>query len=201
MVMIVAPAQGGTPDKLYAQGLGRFLHDVFSVDLTTATTFGAMALSTFIFDTLDSATRLGRYILQELLGVRSRASAALATLVTVGLPLVLLLSSGSGGFRQFWILFGTSNQLLAALSLLAITAWLGRQGRRTWFAAVPMVFVMAVTVVSLAIQARQVLQSEPLSMPWTNGVVALILIALAAVLVWFGAKAIRQARVPIGLGD
>src|SRR6185295_15979083 len=111
--------------------------------LVFATTFGAMAFSTFIFDTLDVSTRLGRYIIQELTGWTGNAGAFIATAVTALVPLVLLLSAGEGAYRLFWILFGTSNQLLAALTLLAIAVWLRRTGRRSAFAWVPMLFVMA----------------------------------------------------------
>ena len=59
------------------EGLGRFLAVLIGEqNLVFATTFGAMAFSTFIFDTLDVSTRLGRYILQELLGWQSKAAAA-----------------------------------------------------------------------------------------------------------------------------
>src|SRR5687767_14261190 len=119
-VMIVAPgdAAGKAPGALYGAGLGRFLAVVIGDrHLAFATTFGAMAFSTFVFDTLDVTTRLGRYILQELLGLRGRAGAVAATAVTCLVPLALLAVSTPGSYRLFWTLFGTSNQLLAALSL------------------------------------------------------------------------------------
>src|SRR5690606_25809542 len=65
-IMIIAPSGDGKlapPDAVYAGGIGRFLEALTGIDPVAATTFGAMVLSTFIFDTLDSATRLGRYIL------------------------------------------------------------------------------------------------------------------------------------------
>ena len=70
-IMIVAPADvaGKAPGAVYGQGLGRFLTVIIGDQhLAFAITFGAMAFSTFVFDTLDVTTRLGRYILQELLG-------------------------------------------------------------------------------------------------------------------------------------
>jgi len=191
-VMIVAPGSGGKPGALYAAGLGSFLQKIFGLDHQTAITFGAMALSTFVFDTLDSATRLGRYILQELFGTQSRLSGAIATGATVGAPLLVLMTADSNSFQKFWSLFGTSNQLLAALSLLAITVWLKRQGRRYWFAAVPMVFVMAVTVVALVLHARQLVQAAVMSTSWLNGLVAVILLALTGALVWYATIALLR---------
>ncbi len=196
-IMIVAPggkAQG--PNAIYASGLGAFLHKLLGLDPLVATTFGAMALSTFIFDTLDSATRLGRYILQELAGRSDRVSGVIATAATVGVPLVFLMAANQGSYKLFWTLFGTSNQLLAALSLLAITVWLRRLGKPVWFTAIPMVLVFAVTLVSLVFQVKSLIKATVGTAPWINGLVSVVLLALALTLVGFAAKAWRQ-RAPV----
>lgn len=193
-IMIVAPSASGQaapPDAVYASGLGAFLHALTGLDPVTATTFGAMVLSTFIFDTLDSATRLGRYILQELAGRSDRASGIAATVLTVGVPLAFLLAAGQGSFRLFWTLFGTSNQLLAALSLLAITVWLRKTGKPVWYTALPMAFVMAVTVVALVLQTRTLFEASFASAPWINGLVSVVLLGLAALLVRYAVRAWR----------
>lgn len=195
-VMIVAPGKGMGPNAIYAGGLGAFLHSLFGIDPLVATTFGAMALSTFIFDTLDSATRLGRYILQELFGKTDRASGYAATAVTVGVPLAFLLAAQQGSYRLFWTLFGTSNQLLAALSLLAITVWLRRLGKPVWFTLLPMVLVFAVTVVSLVLQVKQVAAATVGSAAWLNGLVSLILLGLAMILVVYAARAWKAGPSP-----
>ncbi|MDX2086202.1 MAG: carbon starvation protein A [Kofleriaceae bacterium] len=195
-IMIVAAPAGGKmmpPDAVYASGLGAFLHALTGIDPVAATTFGAMVLSTFIFDTLDSATRLGRYILQELVGRQDRSTGVIATALTVLVPLGFLLGAKQGSFRLFWSLFGTSNQLLAALSLLAISVWLKKQGRPIWYVVGPMLLVMTVTVVALLWQARA-LATFPLgSTPWINGLVSAILLALAISLVIF---AVREWKKP-----
>lgn len=197
-IMIVAPADtaGKAPGAVYALGIGAFLHELFGMAPLVAATFGAMALSTFIFDTLDSATRLGRYILQELTGTRGLPSAALATAATCGVPLLFLLATESGSFRLFWTLFGSSNQLLAALSLLAVTVWMKRQGRRTWYTFYPMLGVFAVTVTSLVLQARQLGSASFGTPPWINGLVSVLLLALAAVMVVDALRAKRGGALP-----
>jgi carbon starvation protein len=201
-IMIVGSAEsaGKGPGLIYAEGLGRFFgvllgeeHRVF------ATTFGAMAFSTFIFDTLDVTTRLGRYILQELMARSGRASAIAATLVTVLVPLAWLLLAGEGAYRMFWVLFGTSNQLLAALSLLGISVWLRRTGRNALFTFLPMAFVLIITVWSLVLQIAAVgktigttgLRVDTATL---NGGVSLLLLGLAVVLVAEAARAVRGAR-------
>ncbi|HEU0034671.1 MAG TPA: carbon starvation protein A [Kofleriaceae bacterium] len=196
-IMIVAPSATGKPappDAVYASGIGAFLHKLTGIDPVAATTFGAMVLSTFIFDTLDSATRLGRYILQELAGRRDTVSGLVATALTVGVPLAFLLAAKQGSFRLFWTLFGTSNQLLAALSLLAITVWLRKMGRPYWYTVVPMVLVMAVTVTALVLQMRTLVEAAVGSAQWINGLVSAVLLALAVTLVVLAARAWPMAR-------
>ena len=189
-VMIVAkPA--GAPGAIYGLGIGKFLTLLIGEEnLLFATIFGSMAFSTFVFDTLDVSTRLGRYILQELFNGRSRLSAALATLATLGTPLFLILAAEPAtpgkpaAYMAFWTLFGTSNQLLAALSLLGVSVWLFRMGKPTWFTLLPMLFVLVITVWALAVQAMNVFRAEQAGgVMIANSVVAVVLIGLACVLV------------------
>ena len=131
MIMSADEVRGLTPGTVYGNGLGEFLTLIIGKEnLPFAITFGAMAFSTFVFDTIDVATRLGRYLIQELTGLKTLSGAALATLVTVGVPALLLSMAGPGSWSRFWTLFGASNQLLAALTLLSVTMWLKESGRR-----------------------------------------------------------------------
>ncbi len=199
-VMIASGAElgGKGPGLVYGLGLGRYLTlAIGEQHAAFATTFGALAFSTFVFDTLDVSTRLGRYLLQELLGLTGRGGALLATGLTVGVPMLFLLSAGAGAYRLFWVLFGTSNQLLAALSLLGISVWLRRTGRSAWWALWPMAFVLSMTCWSLVLQARAAFMSlmqggrlfDPVGL---NGVVALLLLVLAFVLTLEAARALRR---------
>ena len=193
MIVTRADSAGQGPAAIYARGLARFITLIIGdtpEHRMVAVTFGAMALSTFIFDTLDSATRLGRYVLQELVGTRSRASAVIATLLTCALPLLFL--EHRGAFQRYWTLFGTSNQLLASLSLLAISVWLYRSGKRPWFTIVPMLLVMAVTVTSLVILVDDLFASSVGSSAWINGLVAAVLLGLATLLVVPAVRVLRQ---------
>jgi carbon starvation protein len=198
MIVDTASTAGKAPGTIYGAGLGRFLTLLIGEQhLLFAITFGAMAFSTFVFDTLDVSTRLGRYIIQELLGWTSRAGAVIATALTIVPPAVFIASAGEGSYRIFWTLFGTSNQLLAGLTLLAVSVWLHRTGRRYWFTLAPMLFVMTITLWSLAIQAQTafgaIAQSgfriEPNTM---NGIVALMLLSLAGLLVVESGRALLQ---------
>ncbi len=195
-IMIVAPAAvaGKGPGAIYGAGLGRFLTVLIGEKhLAFATTFGAMAFSTFVFDTLDVSTRLGRYILQELLGWKGRVGAIAATAVMCGVPAALILLSGSGSYRMFWTLFGTANQLLAALSMLGISVWLRQSGKRYWYTMAPTIFLLATTVVSLAVQAKTAFLGGSDRLALVNGFVALALVGLAATLVVFAVRVLLQA--------
>ncbi|KAB2838030.1 carbon starvation protein A, partial [bacterium] len=92
-IMILGNGEAkGSPGAIYGAGIGKFLTLILGKEnLVFAITFGAMAFSTFVFDTLDVATRLGRYILQELTGHEGRLAALLATALTVGIPACFIL--------------------------------------------------------------------------------------------------------------
>jgi carbon starvation protein len=194
-LMIVAdgPKMAG-PGKVYGDGIGKYLTVLIGKDnYIFAATFGAMAFSTFVFDTLDVSTRLGRYVLQELFSWRTRTAGVVASLLTLLPPAIFIATArppapgARPAYMDFWTLFGTSNQLLAALTLLAVTVWLRREKRRIWYTAVPMVFVMAITVWALVIQIRHAFSTIGtaafgLNAATMNGVVGIALIGLAVAL-------------------
>lgn len=151
-VMIVAQdaLRGKAPGTIYGNGIGQFLTLIIGQDkLAFAITFGAMAFSTFVFDTLDVSMRLGRYIIQELLGWKGRVGAMAGTLLTMGLPFYFVIFAPPNSWTKFWTLFGASNQLLAALTLLTITVWLYKARQRIAFTLFPMIFVLVITLWAL----------------------------------------------------
>jgi len=196
-VMILTPDQSkGQAGVLYGDGIARFLTLIFGEgSFATLRVFGAMAFSTFVFDTLDVATRLGRYILQELTGRRGRGAAVVATAVTAGVPLAILLAAGRDSYRTFWTLFGTSNQLLAGLTLLGVSVWLRKTGRPCWFTVAPMLFMMTITVWSLVGQIGTFFRGGSV-VAYANGFTAVLLLALAALLAFESSRALLGARRP-----
>ncbi len=183
IVMTMSPetAKGLQPGTIYGRGIGQSLTLLIGEDkLPFAITFGAMAFSTFVFDTLDVSTRLGRYLLQELLRMPGIVGAVIGTLLTAGLPALILLNSDSTSWQKFWTLFGASNQLLAALTLLTITLWLHRQRKRISFTLYPMIFVLVITLWALG---KIVIGNMETSSGWDtarmNAIAAASLIVLA----------------------
>jgi carbon starvation protein len=194
-IMIASPAlvKGLPPGTIYGNGIGEFLTLILGREnLAFAVTFGAMAFSTFVFDTLDVSTRLGRYIVQELFGFKGRGGAMVATLVTLSVPLYVLSLGGEGGWTKFWTLFGASNQLLAALTLLALTVWLRNEKKAYLFTLLPMAFVLTITLLALGQLAVANLRAiQGLDVALANALASMALIALAIYLV---AVALRHLR-------
>jgi len=182
-VMILAPgsAKGLPAGTIYGQGIGHFLTLVLGQEnLAFATTFGAMAFSTFVFDTLDVCMRLGRYMVQELLGLRGNAGALVATGATATLPLFFIARMEEGGWLKFWTIFGASNQLLAALTLLSVATWLHARGRRLAFVLLPMAFVLTTTLWALgSLTLSNLARSRGLDLEAINGTLSAALVILA----------------------
>ena len=171
--------------KIYGNGIGDFLTLIIGREnLAFAITFGAMAFSTFVFDTLDVSMRLGRYIVQELCGVPGRIGAIIGTLGTVAIPFVLIFFAKPGSWLDFWTLFGASNQLLAALTLLSITVWLHQARKRIAFTLLPMLFVLVLTMWALgSLVWSNFAAANGFDIKVVNGIASLALICLAIYLV------------------
>jgi carbon starvation protein len=194
------------PNFIYAMGMGRFL-EILGVPATIGVSFALMAFTTFVYDTLDVCTRLGRYIIQELTGMTGKAGGWLGTALTAGVPLVFLLrphvdAAGNAVpvWKTFWSLFGASNQLLAALTLLGVTVWLWRTRREAWVwlvTGVPTVFMYVMSTWALASMTLPKFRNAngfalPADLvPW----VGLVLLSLAAVML---VEAIRVIAMPQG---
>ncbi|MCY2959709.1 MAG: carbon starvation protein A [Planctomycetota bacterium] len=194
--LVDAAGKALKPGTIYGNGIGEFLTILVGRDnLPFAITFGAMAFSTFVFDTLDVATRLGRYLIQELTGWKGMGGAVFGTLITIVPAALFLAYSGEGSYQRFWTLFGASNQLLAALSLISIAVWLRQEGKSNTFVLVPAVFVLTITLWALFELARvNLVESTGFDVKLANGISALLLLALAAYLV---ATGIRRLRAPL----
>lgn len=202
-IMIVAPADasGLKPGTIYGNGIGRFMTILLGEErLNFAITFGAMAFSTFVFDTLDVSTRLGRYIVQELFDWRGRAGAVAGTLITVAVPVYFISFAPDGSWVKFWTLFGASNQLLAALTLLAISVWLYQSRERVAFTLLPMAFVLVITLWALArLTAANLVASRGADVEFVNAIASAALLLLALYLMFRAVVAVRSRR-PVVVG-
>jgi carbon starvation protein len=146
-------AAGANGLNAFIQGAGE-LATGLGIPGGAARTIIAVIVISFAATTLDSSVRLMRYIIGELgevyqVNFLTRIHVATSIAVVSSAALVLLPEGprglGSGGYL-LWPLFGTSNQLLAGISLLLITIWLKRRGRPLVYTIVPMVFLFGMTL-------------------------------------------------------
>jgi len=145
------------PMTVYASGLARFAQTLgFSAELGFA--FGLLSISTFILTTLDTATRLARFTFSELFQISSRHSRFLITAFTVAIPITFnfikfydLKGNPIPAWKAIWPVFGASNQLLAALTLLVIAVWLRRKRKNLWAIVIPMIVMLMMSGWALAL--------------------------------------------------
>lgn len=160
-VMMIAkgsPALKDDPNLIYAKGIASYL-GLIGVDYNVAISFALLAFSTFVYDTLDVCTRLARYIMQELFGWSSKTGAAVSTFVTLFIPFLFLMSTQEKAYLAAWSIFGTSNQLLASLVLLAVTVWLVKTGKSVIYTIIPMLIMTVMTLWSLILMVIPFLRS------------------------------------------
>ena len=148
-----------TPTAVFATGISRMCATIPFLAGAENVIYAMLilAVSAFCLTSLDTATRLARYMFQEFwlepgqtwkdaTGFkRVLTNPYVATLITVVLGIAL----GMTGYAKIWALFGAANQLLAALGLLAVAAWLGTMGKNNKMFLFPMTFMLIVTIVSL----------------------------------------------------
>jgi len=173
---------GKAPLVIYGTGMSKFL-SVFGIPEKLGFSFGLLALSTFILTTLDTATRLGRYVFEEFFRLKDVRWRYVSTLVTLALPAIFVLitlKDAQGNpipaWKAIWPVFGATNQLLAGLVLLVIAVWLKKKGKKTGFVLGPMIFMNVMTLAALILLLLKYKFS-------TVGIIAGILLVLAFVLV------------------
>ena len=144
------------PVALFSTGLGGMIASL-GLSETFAIGFVALTVSAFALTTLDTCTRLARFTLQEYFEDMPQPAVQvlaknryLSTTIVVVLSILLL---GSGEFSLLWPIFGSANQLLAALALLTIWVWLIKKNISATFVTIPMFFMFTVTLASLGLFA------------------------------------------------
>ena len=193
--MVQGLADWGGAVGVFAHGLGQFMAG-FGVPEETGFVFGSLTISAFLITSLDTATRLGRYCFEELTSEKmpSISNRYIGTLVTViaggGLAL-------TGQWTAIWPMFGSSNQLVAGLSLLGATAYLAHLGKNYKVTYYPMAFMIIMTVVAL------------INLVFTNfgkgnillGSIAILLLILASFVAYEGFQALGRFKEKLASGE
>lgn len=195
------------PTNVFADGLGTFMTS-FGVNFTIGKTFAALAVSAFALTTLDTATRLGRFAFQEFFENISEAgekeqekSAAtkflsdryVASIITVVASVILAFTS----WKVIWPIFGSANQLLAAIALLAVAAWLANAGKNNGMLILPMIFMFAVTLTALGF----LIKSNAAAGNYLLVVFAVLLFILAILLIiqTYGVLTGKNKKTSVGI--
>lgn len=188
------------PVTLFSQGLGGMIASL-GVPPAIAISFVALTVSAFALTTLDTCTRLARFSMQELCEGNLLPGADFfannrfaATLIPLLLSILLLMS---GEFTTLWPIFGSANQLLAALALLAVTVWLYRIGVNPMFTLIPMIFMFAVTLSSLFIFAYKNFYANK----YLLAIIAVLLSILSITLMVLARRSLKKIITETTLAD
>jgi carbon starvation protein len=142
---------GGGPIVAFATGFGKVVDALPGISFVAGTYFGMLMLNAFVITTLDTATRLGRFILTEMGGAKSRllSNRWVATTVTVAAAALL---ASTGGLKAIWPVFGAANQLVAALALVVVSSYLIGVRRPRIYTVLPAIFMLLTTIGALIFQ-------------------------------------------------
>lgn len=196
----------GSPSAAFGAGIATLFADKGTSVYNTITALLTLAVSVFALTSLDSATRLSRFMFSELFlkddevtwkdatGVRKLLSNPL-----FGTALMVIIGSTLGALKlsAIWSLFGAANQLLAGIALLAVAAWLGEVGKNNKMFFIPMIFMLAATLTQLVITvikqtgviaAGKFSASDPAWGHWFQLLFAAAMAMLAVILVIEGVK-------------
>ena len=193
---------------IFAGGISQMYGGIASEGVVTVlNTLLVLTYSAFCLTSLDTATRLARFMFQEFFlepgqtvddikdgWKKTLVNPYVATIITVVLGVVL----GMTGYSKIWGLFGAANQLLAGIGLLAVATWLGNVGKNNKMFLLPMGFMIIVTICSLCVTVKN--QIGIISAggadwgPYAQAILAVILIILAVVLVIEGIQTLSKQK-------
>ena len=172
------------PVPAFSLGVARFINviPVLNISVATAQTFTALAVSAFALTSLDTATRLARFMFQEYFENKGSEKQSIfvtnryaSTAITVAFGAALTLS---GKTMSIWPVFGSANQLLAALALLALTVWVANLKKGYLFVLIPMIFMFAVTLTALVM----LIYTNFIATNYALSIISILLFILAVLL-------------------
>ena len=191
---IGAFVEGSVNMMQYVFGRSKFMHDLL------ATIMGVFIVS-FAGTTLDTATRVQRYIVQEI-GASTKQrwleNKYVATFVAVASALALAFADPTGkGALILWPLFGTVNQLLAGLALLVTTVYLVRKRVNAWVSGIPMIFMIIMTAWAMVMNINNFAKKHN-TLLFTIGTIVFILmiwLIIEAIIVLSKAKEFKEGEM------
>ena len=193
---------------IFAGGISQMYGGVFGAGVVNVlNTLLVLTYSAFCLTSLDTATRLARFMFQEFFlepgqtvddikegWKKTLVNPYVATIITVVLGIVL----GMTGYSKIWGLFGAANQLLAGIGLLAVATWLGNVGKNNKMFLLPMGFMIIVTICSLCVTVKNqvgIITAGGADWgPYAQAILAVLLIVLAVFLVIEGVQTLAGKK-------
>ena len=207
-----ANANGGDigvgPTVLFGGGIAGMIDPSHGTVYSVLYTLLVLTYSSFCLTSLDTATRLARFMFQEfwLDGSKGETPENVTGFkkvmsnmyVATGITVILGVLLGLNGYGKIWALFGSANQLLAALGLLAVATWLGNIGKNNKMFLIPMVFMLLVTICSLIINTKTQIGLITAGGadwgPYVQAILGVLLVVLAVVLAIEGFSTISKQK-------
>ena len=192
---------------IFGGGIAHMIDDIIPVSYSILNSLLLLTYSAFCLTSLDTATRLARFMFQEFWLEPGETAADIkegwkkvmvnpyfATILTVVLGILL----GMNGYGKIWGLFGAANQLLAGIGLLAVATWLGNMGKNNKMFLIPMAFMIIVTITSLALTVKNQIGMIAAGGadwgPWAQTILGILLIFLAIILVIEGVQTLSRQK-------
>ena len=192
----IAKGAIGNPILAFSLAMGTLLNRSLGIPVAGGTVLGILMIEGFIITTLDTAVRLNRYLFEELWAIIMKKppkifkSYMFNASLSAGLMLLLCYTNT---FKQIWPLFGSANQLLAALSLIVVSVWLAKRKKASFFTILPAVFMMATTIYSLwQMLTKQYMPEHNYSL----SVTAVLLILLSAGVIFLAVNKLSSHIFP-----
>ena len=194
--------------NIFGGGLAHMIDDSIPGTYNILFTLLVLTYSAFCLTSLDTATRLARFMFQEFWLDASKGETPENVTgykkifsnmyVSTGITVVLGVLLGLNGYEKIWALFGSANQLLAGLGLLAVATWLGNIGKNNKMFLIPMGFMIVVTIFSLLINTKN--QMALISAggadwgPYVQAILGVLLVVLAIILAIEGCMTIAHPK-------
>jgi carbon starvation protein len=205
LMAVSIPGAGGGGGR-FAAGVGKLVYaatfGALPEWLGTALGFGAFVM--IVLTVTQLVFRVMRVTLAEWVGDAAPIfrNMHFASILSMFLTLLLVLT---GTWVYLWQLFGASNQLMAALSLLVVTVWLKSEKRNPSYALWPMLFMYITTIAATGVTARNLyvtiaanpsMSGLPVGGAWAMIIVAVLLIVASLLIGWDGLKAYQRYSAP-----
>lgn len=177
----------------FVNGGAYFLKEGLMLPDGFGTTLIAVIVISFAATTLDTSTRIQRYItteLGEMYNIKILTNRFVASAIAAFTPLILIFGGEGLSWKRLWPIFGATNQMLAGLSLLVLSVYLFRKGRKTIFTLAPMIFLIIMTSTAMVLSLKDFIKSGN----WILSILSVILLSFSVWIILEAIIVIRKMR-------